>query len=162
MYVRYFVSVTSVNIGRRNCLWTRSTTDRPMSTGFHSIWYPLQAVYKRIFSSAGSRIRIDVYFCESSRSARLHLLLPSTFLSLSHVSCRTRVRELETARSIGDAGVNNRTSRSHSASLVAKVLVRLSKRYFTYVHYTRIHGVCRRFFVRRDTRWEFRPQNPER
>lgn len=102
-----------------------------------------------------------MYFRELSRSAvlRLHRFLP---LSLSLFLClKSRVAR-ESASSYGKIDwrrwrVNNRIEPRPS---------RLSDDYrddyFTYVYHTRIHGVCRRFFARRDTRWEFRPQNPER
>lgn len=102
---------------RQTELFADSINDRSSRVdGISLDFIPSTSCLQKMISSAGSRIRIDGYLCESSHSAVLSLLR-STFFSLSHVSCRTRVRE----RSNGKIDwrrwrVNNRRSRGRSAA----------------------------------------------
>lgn len=141
---------------------TESFVDSIDGISLDSGWGLSSGWLQKVLSSAGLMCNV----CESSRLCRAlspsFYFFHSVLLSLvSHASPRAR-----TARSIGDAVACKliRASRATllRAALVTKILLRLSRRYFIYVYHTKIHGVCRRFFVRRDTRWEFRPQNPGR
>lgn len=92
VYIRYFVSIicTSASIDRRNRLRIRSIADRPVSTGFHSIFLSSTSwLQKFLFPPCLGFLLMCMF--ESSCSIVLRLLRS---ISLS-VSCRTRVCELE-------------------------------------------------------------------
>jgi len=131
MYIRYFLYRLFARArasDRRNRLRIRSMADRSVSTGFHSIWYSLQAGYKNSFFRRVS----NSYWC-----VRLNhrALLCSVFfvlflcLSLSHVAHEST--SLNGKIDWRRWRVTNRESRAILyAALVTKILLRFIETLF--------------------------------